>query len=63
MAWFQSLDRNGDKAVTKIESHGDLNFGPRFDDMDTNRDGIVTLEELRRFIEKEHGPTALTAQR
>jgi hypothetical protein len=37
--------------------------GPRFDDVDTNREGIVTLEELQRFIEKEYGPTALTARR
>jgi hypothetical protein len=47
---FQSLDRDSDGRVTLLEAHGDLNFGPRFHDMDTNRDGIVTKEELERYI-------------
>ena len=63
VALFQSLDRDGDKTVTKAEAQGDLNFGPRFDDMDINRDQIVTLVELQRFIEREHGADALAAQR
>ena len=52
---FQALDRNADRAVTKSEAQGDLNFSPQFDDMDTNRDGIVTELELHRYIEKHHG--------
>ena len=52
---FQSLDRNNDRAVTKLESEGDLDFGPRFDDMDINRDGIVTQAELQRYVEREYG--------
>ena len=59
---FQSLDRNTDGAVTKSEAQGDLNFSPRFDDMDTNRDGVVTQMELQRYIERQHGPQALSAQ-
>lgn len=51
---FQSLDRNGDGVVTREESHGDLNFGPRFADMDINRDDNVTREELRRYIEQRY---------
>ncbi|MGQ0750968.1 MAG: hypothetical protein ACT4PS_10580 [Betaproteobacteria bacterium] len=39
---FQSLDRNADGVVTREESHGDLDFGPRFADMDVNGDGRVT---------------------
>jgi hypothetical protein len=31
---------------------------PRFADMDINGDGIVTLAELQRFIEQEHGMQA-----
>ena len=58
---FQSLDRNSDGAVTRLESQGDLNFGPRFDDMDINRDGVVTLAELQRFIAQEHGTNASLA--
>jgi hypothetical protein len=63
VALFQLLDRDGDKTITKLEAHGDLNFGPRFDDMDINRDRIVTLAELQRFIEREHGAEALAALR
>jgi Ca2+-binding EF-hand superfamily protein len=55
---FQSLDRNADGTVTRLEAQGDLNFYPRFDDMDIDRDGVVTLAELRRFIEQEHGASS-----
>jgi hypothetical protein len=54
-ALFQSLDRNKDGRVTLLEAHGDLNLGPRFDDMDIDRDGVVTLEELQRYIAQQHG--------
>lgn len=50
---FQSLDRDGDGSVTRVEAHGDLNFGPRFDDMDIDRNGIVTRAELQRFVALE----------
>jgi hypothetical protein len=63
VTFFQALDRDRDKTVTKTEAHGDLNFGPRFDDMDINRDRIVTVEELQRFIEREHGAEAVAALR
>jgi hypothetical protein len=49
-ALFQSLDRNSDGAVTWEEAHGDLNFGPRFADMDINRDDVVTRQELERYL-------------
>ena len=60
---FHSLDRDADGAVTRSEAAGDLNFGPRFDDMDINRDDIVTTPELQRFIEQEHGVRADRSQR
>jgi hypothetical protein len=52
---FLSLDLDGDGSVSRAEARSDLNFGPRFDDMDINRDGIVTTAELQRFIEAEYG--------
>ena len=55
MTLFQSLDRNSDGRVTLSEAHGDLNLGPRFADMDINRDGVVTMEELQRYIRQQHG--------
>jgi hypothetical protein len=52
---FHSLDRNRDGVVMRSETDGDLNFGPRFDDMDIDRDGVVTMPELQRFIRQQHG--------
>lgn len=60
-ALFDSLDRNADGVVSREESHGDLDFGPRFADMDINRDDNVTRLELQRYIEQRYGvvPQAL----
>ncbi len=52
---FGSLDRNGDGRLARDETKGDLNLGPRFDDVDVNRDGIVTGEELQRYIAERYG--------
>jgi Ca2+-binding EF-hand superfamily protein len=57
-ALFQSLDRNGDGTVTRVEAQGDLNFAPVFDDMDINRDGVVTNAELQRYLEQRYGARA-----
>ena len=57
-ALFQSLDRNGDSTVTRVEAYGDLNLGPIFDDMDINRDGVVTTAELHRYTEQRYGTHA-----
>jgi hypothetical protein len=63
MELFQSLDRNSDRAVSREETQGDLNFGPRFDDMDVNRDGFVTLAELQLYVEQQHGVRLEVGQR
>ena len=55
VALFQELDRDANSAVTRLEASGDLNFVPRFDDMDINRDAIVTFEELQRYLEQRYG--------
>jgi hypothetical protein len=54
-ALFQSLDRNTDGAVTRLEAQGDVNFLPRFDDMEVDMDGVVTTAELRRYLEQRYG--------
>ena len=55
VATFKSLDLDMDRAVSRAEASGDVNFRPLFDDIDVNRDGLVTPVELQRFIEREHG--------
>ncbi|MGZ8155667.1 MAG: hypothetical protein ACXWUK_10245 [Burkholderiales bacterium] len=51
---FKSLDRDTNGAVSRREAQGDLNF-PQFDDMDINRDGIVTEVEMQRYIQYQYG--------
>ena len=52
---FGQLDRNANGSLTREEVHADLNLGPRFDDIDVNRDGIVTAEELQQYVGRRYG--------
>jgi hypothetical protein len=54
-ALFRELDRAGNGFLRREDVRGDLNLGPRFDDIDTNRDDIVTPQEMRIYIEKTYG--------
>jgi hypothetical protein len=45
---FAAYERNG--VVTRDAVRGDLVFGPWFDAIDINRDGVITREELDRFL-------------
>jgi hypothetical protein len=47
-AAFSAYERNG--VVTRAAVRGDLFFEPRFDDIDINRDGVITRAELERFL-------------
>ena len=55
LARFRALDVHGKNAITREETRGDVDFTPRFDDMDINRDGVVTLDELRGYVERQYG--------
>jgi len=55
MAAFRSLDLDGDGRLTHDEVRPDLNLGPRFDDADINRDGVIDGDEMRRYIEQTYG--------
>lgn len=61
MAAFHVLDTNQDGLITPTEIAGDNDFGPRFADMDINRDGVVTLEELQRYIREHYGVNEVQA--
>jgi hypothetical protein len=47
-ATFSAHERNG--VVTRAAVRGDLFFEPHFDEIDINRDGVITRAELERFL-------------
>jgi hypothetical protein len=47
-AAFAAHERSG--VVTRAAVRGDLFFEPQFDQIDINRDGVITREELERFL-------------
>ena len=55
MSLFRELDRSSNGFLIREDTTGDLRFGPRFDDIDVNRDGIVTAREMRNYIEQTYG--------
>jgi hypothetical protein len=55
IASFRALDVDHRGFVTRQDIVGDNDLGPRFNDMDVNRDGVVTLEELARYIGLQYG--------
>lgn len=54
-ALFAALDRNADGALTREEARPDLTLGPRFDDADIDRDGVITRAEMQRYLEQRYG--------
>ena len=57
-ALFSELDRKGNGFLTRADVQGDMRLGTRFDDIDTNRDDIITSEEMRIYLERTYGVSA-----
>ena len=55
LSLFREMDRAGKGFLTVEDTRMDMRLGTRFDDIDTNRDGSVTLQEMRAYIEKTYG--------
>jgi len=49
-AMFALSDVNQDQVVTRAEATGTIELVARFDDIDDNRDGVITAGELERFV-------------
>lgn len=50
-AMFRMNDVNGDNVVSREEATGTVELVARFDDVDVDRDGNISLDELTRFID------------
>jgi hypothetical protein len=55
---FEWLDMNEDRAVSLEEAQGNIEFSALFDDIDINREGVVTNAELDRFLMQQFGRAA-----
>jgi hypothetical protein len=55
LSLFLAMDHGGKGRLDKNDTRGDLNLGPRFDDIDVNGDGIITLKEMQTYIKKTYG--------
>ena len=55
MSLFRELDRGGNGFLTREDTRGDMRLGPRFDDIDINRDDIITPQEMQTYIERAYG--------
>ena len=56
---FHRLARDG--VVRREDALSDLNFGPRFDQADLDRDGVVTAAEMDHYIARTYGVTSASA--
>ena len=57
-ALFSELDRGGNGFLTRADVQGDMRLGTRFDDIDINRDDIITPQEMQAYIERTYGVSA-----
>ena len=52
---LKAADTNGDGMISRAESAGLPRIAQHFDQIDANRDGQVTKDELRAFHQQHHG--------
>lgn len=55
VAMFDALDRDKRDRLTIEEVRGNIDLQARFNDFDINRDGVITREELIRYIGLQYG--------
>jgi Ca2+-binding EF-hand superfamily protein len=46
---FESLDANGDKALSKEEVNNARRLSSQFDSIDSDKNGSISMEELQSF--------------
>jgi Ca2+-binding EF-hand superfamily protein len=55
---IKAADKDGDGKISRTESAALPRIAKHFDEIDTNKDGFVTMDELKAFHEKhrDHKP-------
>jgi hypothetical protein len=61
MQQFAAQDRDHKGQVSRAEAQGNIDFIATFDDIDINRDGIVTRAELDRYLALQYGKASPSA--
>lgn len=56
---FHRLARDG--ALYREDVQAGVDFAPRFDAADANRDGKVTAEEMDQYVERTYGVKAMSS--
>lgn len=56
MELFQLMDWNQDGKLTAAEARGSVPLIARFNDIDTDRDGVITPEDLKRYLSQTTSP-------
>jgi hypothetical protein len=59
LAAFHKLARDG--VLKREDARSDVNFAPRFDQADLDRDGVVTAAEMDKYIAQAYGVTSSSA--
>jgi hypothetical protein len=50
---FEVWDWDRDGLLTKVETKGSVPLSARFNDIDLNRDAIITREEMTNFLKRD----------
>jgi hypothetical protein len=54
-ATFKSLDRNGDKSISKVEAKADRAIAANFNTADINLDGYISKSEYDVYLQRASG--------
>jgi hypothetical protein len=54
-AMFKKLDVDKDEKISRTEAKGDAYLEKHFDEIDTNKDGFLSMDEVKAYYAKHKG--------